>query len=108
MNHQNNSRQTENIAAFRVVAASNNLNSFGLRNYVLLQRSGLAYSAARSDFSGYPTLVAGQDIDLPVRDGRVAWAQLGFELPASLEPAPAAVVREVFSRKNAARQLAHA
>lgn len=99
MHSRHNSRQIENIASFRVVAASNNLNSFGLRGYVLMQRSGLAYSVARSDFSGSPVLVAGQDIDLPVCSGRVSWAEAGFELPSMLEPAPAAVLRKVFSEE---------
>lgn len=97
------------VTSFRVVSVSSNLNSFGLRGYVMISRSGVAFEAARSDFSGNPRLKKGDDIAIPTTvfvegegDERVEvsrqynFASQSFELTRQLAAPPADVVRAVF------------
>lgn len=82
---------------FRVVAVSDNFNSFGLRQYVLIARDGQAFKVCRSDFNGNPKWTQGQDIEIMYSSSTTFnWAKHSCELPDELPPAPKKVLKEIF------------
>lgn len=88
--------------SFRVLAVSDNSNSFGLYGHVLVNRSGLGFEAARSRGPWHKDLTKGDDIVLveTVRDGvptkQFNWADAGFEIPRELPKCPPQVLKEVY------------
>lgn len=83
------------IDQFRVVSVSENTNSFGLRQMILMSRSGVAYKVCSNHLN---VKRMGQVIDVSVnRFGSYDWASLGFELPEkAVRQPPPEVLKEVW------------
>jgi hypothetical protein len=79
---------------FKVAALSSNLNSFGLRNHVLIAEDGEAWQAAAS----HTNVRAKGEIVRAVLDRNDVpdFSYLGFEIPSKLPNAPRNVVNEVW------------
>lgn len=92
-------RQEVNVE-MACVAASINLNSFGLRGYTFVGRSGIAYEVAASDTAGVPRFATGKTyLFKGPRDGsRIDFGASGCEIPRRLVDAPPAVVAEAFKK----------
>ena len=72
---------------FKVVAKSENTNSFGLYQFVVLATDGEAFKLHGSQ---YVNKSKGDTVEQ--KDGRF----IGFEMPEQLENAPEGVIKEVF------------
>lgn len=79
---------------FKVSALSSNLNSFGLRNHILIAEDGEAWQAAASELN---VRKQGEIIKLHLDLNDVPdFAYAGFEIPSRLPNAPRNVVNEVW------------
>lgn len=89
---------------FKVVTQSSNTNSFGLKQFVLVSRSGQAFKACKNPLFAPRT---GETISIPLvldRDGNVTgfnFAQAGFEIPEKLPAPPEEVLKEIFNTNQA-------
>lgn len=85
---------------FRVVAVSDNTNSFGLRGIVTISEDGRGWEAAKSISPSHKQYQPGDEFTLPVNGSGVPnWEAGGFEIPRELTPQPsAALVRECFGK----------
>ena len=87
---------------FRVAAISDNTNSFGLHQVILVAQKGEAYKACAS-YINLPK--KGDDVFVPLildKEGNVTglnFAALGYEIPEKMQDAPKQVVDEIFERK---------
>ncbi len=79
---------------FKVAAVSSNTNSFGLYQMVLVSRSGMAFTACKSD-----PPQQGATISIPVAADGVITSSVAFhfEIPHKLEKAPQDVVDELWT-----------
>jgi hypothetical protein len=80
---------------FKVVAVSENTNSFGLFGVVLVAKDGKAFQAGHS---GFLVPSQGSDVLVEVREDGLNWARAGFEIPEELKSAPTEVVNEVWKK----------
>lgn len=82
---------------FRVIAVSDNTNSFGLRQVIMIARSGAAYKACKTD-RFCPK--KGDEVNIPVNvlglHKSYNFAAAGYELPEPLPNAPKDLVNEIF------------
>lgn len=89
---------------FKVVTQSSNTNSFGLKQYVLVSRSGQAFKACKNPLFGPKT---GETVGVPLildKQGNVIgfnFAQAGFEIPEKLPNPPREVLNEIFKTNQA-------
>ena len=89
---------------FKVVTQSSNTNSFGLKQYVLVSKSGQAFKACKNPLFGPKT---GETIGVPLildKKGNVTgfnFAQAGFEIPEKLPNPPKEVLNEIFNTNQA-------
>jgi regulator of replication initiation timing len=81
----------------KVVSVSSTKNSFGLRGYVLMDRSGDAWEVGKSDGGSSPAWSKDQLVSVPAHKGRPNWSKVGVEIPRELGTAPPKVVREVWA-----------
>lgn len=87
----------ETTNQFKVVLKSNNTNSFGLRQFIMVARDGLAFNVCRSAYNGSPEWNRGDLVDVPSVDFRNPdFTKLGCELVTELPMAPQNVIDEVF------------
>lgn len=114
MDHPNELKQQAPVEAepaamsksFRLVSKSDNVNSFGLRNYVFLARDGYAFEAARPD--GYyhgRGFVTDGEYSFPIAEGILNTVNDGFELFHRLPDAPADVINEVWRKPATAKHV---
>jgi hypothetical protein len=89
---------------FKVAAVSSNTNSFGLYQMVLVDRTGLAFTACKSD-----PPPQGAVISIPVEaDGMITSSvHFHFEIPHKLEKAPQSVVDELWATETTTRNNTH-
>ncbi len=87
--------------SFKVAAVSSNRNSFGLRSMVVVARDGEAYRVLSNDLH---VKRQGHAISVELRDRKVDWAALGYEVPEKLPDAPPEVVKEVWKSQEEATQ----
>jgi hypothetical protein len=83
---------------FKVVAISNNTNSFGLKQMVLVAKSGTAYKACASYFN-LPEKDSFVEVPINVKDGVITgynFTLLGYEIPEKMEDCPREVLVEIF------------
>ena len=79
---------------FRVVAVSNNRNSFGLSGLILIAQDGEAWEVGASQLC---RKAAGDEVLIPVVGSRGRdFAALGYEIPCRLPKALPAVIAEVW------------
>ena len=76
---------------FRVAAISSNNNSFGLRGHILMNRDGLTYQVARSDYNGQDRWSIGQIITSDMN-----FRFTGTELRTLMAEPPISVVEKVW------------
>lgn len=80
--------------AFIVAAVSSNLNDFGLAGLIVIARDGSAYEVGANHLAVRPVHAI---LDVPLgRDNQPRFADLGFEIPKPMIPAPPGVVEEVW------------
>jgi hypothetical protein len=83
---------------FKVIAISSNTNSFGLKQMVLVAKSGIGYKVHTSYFN-LPELNSIVNVPVDTIDGYVTgytFAALGYEIPERMEDAPKEVIAEIF------------
>lgn len=86
---------------FKVVAVSSNSNSFGLRQIVLVAKSGVAFKACAS-YMNLPKKDSTVNVPVLVKNEIVVGydlAALGYELPERMDNCPAPVLAEIFPEK---------
>lgn len=82
-----------NTTAFKVAAVSENANSFGLRQIVVVSREGKAYAIHRHD-----PPEKGSVLHIPVLDGMVTSTPgYHFEIPQKLTKAPQSVIDDLWA-----------
>jgi hypothetical protein len=100
------------MKTFRLAAASNNRNAFGLRGAVLIAQDGEAWAIASNDLNfpqagkayGVPQptpaywALPAEQRDFADQDALTAsrWSGLGWELPRRLPDAPAEAIAQVW------------
>lgn len=91
---------------FRVVAISDNVGAFGMRQHIMVAADGTAYKVHRS-VGAFNQWEQGQIIDVPLEhilqpDGSrlpsPSWGRLSCEMPMRLEDAPTEVVTQVWPK----------
>ena len=80
---------------FKVVAVSENTNSFGLYGVVLLAKDGVAYQAGHS---GFLVPSQGSDVAIEIIKSGLNWGGAGFEIPEKKPSAPPEVVEQVWGK----------
>jgi hypothetical protein len=84
---------------FKVAAVSENANSFGLRQIVVVNREGEAYAIHRHDPPDKGSL-----LHLPVVGGAVtSTSGYHFEIPQKLSKAPQSVIDELWASQPASK-----
>lgn len=84
---------------YKVVTVSENTNSFGLRQHIMVARGGEVYKVCRSISPEDDQWKKGDLIDVPTTDFRnPQFEKLRCELVEQLPDAPPAVIREVFKK----------
>lgn len=85
---------------FKVVAVSDNTNSFGLHQCVMVAKSGIGYKAC-ANYLNIPQ--KGDILDIPVlfdTKGNPTesydFSSKGFEIPIKIEKAPEEIIREIW------------
>jgi hypothetical protein len=85
---------------FKVVAVSENTNSFGLSQCVLVANNGLAYKVCANSIN-IPK--EGDIVKIPykagangISDATLNFASRGFEIPERIEDAPREIIDEVW------------
>lgn len=92
--------KTVTTTTFRIFRRSDNRQSFGHRNYFLMDRNGLAFTAQRVyDLPLNGEFVAKQDPDTKQWN----WAELGFEVPSPLTPPPPQKVIDLVFKPDAVK-----
>jgi hypothetical protein len=88
---------------FHVVAVSENTNSFGLKQCVLLAMNGLAYKACANSLNlpkqGDSVFIPYQAGPMGIEDATLNFAAKGFEIPERIEDAPEEVIKEVWGTR---------
>ena len=82
---------------FKVVAVSENCNSFGLRSHVMMACDGETWEVAASHLHGKEL---GEVLTVPCINYCPQWHQLSFEIPERLVNAPPAVVAEAWEETD--------
>lgn len=84
---------------FKVVAVTENTNGFGLKQCVLIAKSGTAFKACANTLN-MPK--KGDVLDIPAfiteRSINYHFSERGFEIPEQMEDAPEEVVDEVWKQ----------
>ena len=80
-------------APYRVIAVSDNTNSFGLHGVVVVSPRGEAW---RLGSNGLHLPKKGDELNPEMTGDGPEWGKLGFEIPERLENAPEAVVKEAW------------
>ena len=75
---------------FKVAAISDNTNSFGLHQHVLIAQDGTAYTACANSLN---KKTVGDEIECNVRK----FHEHSFEIPQQIKDAPPEVVKEVWN-----------
>lgn len=82
---------------FKVLMVSENHNSFGLRQCVMIAKDGTAFKACANDLN-IPK--KGDTLEVPVTVGKFKtnynFSALSFEIPERMEDAPKGVIKEVW------------
>lgn len=79
---------------FKIIAISENSNSFGLKQFLAVARDGSAFKAC-ANYLNLPT--KGSIISMPMTiDGVLLPSKMSYELCELVEPAPYKVVTELF------------
>jgi len=82
---------------FRIVMVSENTNSFGLHEHILMAPDGEAWKAGRSIGSWNAPWLVGTDVDIPLDDaGGPQWHKVSVEIPHRLPAAPPNVLKDIF------------
>jgi hypothetical protein len=81
---------------FMVAACSQNVGSFGHRQYIVVAQDGSAYSI--EIIPSNLSLTARQVIDVPLKDGKPQWGKFYVECPRRLNNPPAKVVEELWTK----------
>lgn len=81
--------------SFRIAAVSSNANSFGLRQCIMMPRTGKAWKVLKSICQPW---TKGQDIKVPIVKDQLQWARVGVECPEEIDLLPPkTLVKEVYS-----------
>ena len=85
---------------FKVVAVSENTNSFGLKQCIMLAQNGLAYKACANSLNipskGESVFIPYEEGPNGIEDAFLCFAKKGFEIPERLEDATLEEVEEIY------------
>lgn len=83
---------------FRLADLSTTTNSFGHTGHIFLTKAGEVWSvtAYRGGGVGSKNLKVGDSLTVPVKDGKLQWMSLGYEVPEKLGPARPDQIKRVW------------
>lgn len=87
---------------YRVVAVSDNTNSFGLEGIILMRRNGESWEVGRSRYAGHEKLKVGDVVHVAQKHKEGALPSFdGCEIPRRLPDPPEALVKKVWKGATA-------
>jgi hypothetical protein len=93
--------KTQTIEQFKVVAVSDNTNSFGLRQVVLVAKSGVVYKACKTDqFCPKKDDVVSIPVEQHGHYTSHNFTAAGYELPERMKDAPKEILDEIFKEEK--------
>lgn len=84
---------------FKVIAISENTNSFGRRGYIVLNHWGVTYELGRPDFNGFACWKLNQVVQAIGKDRNMIYF-VGGEIPHELPVAPQRIIDLVWGGAN--------